>query len=90
MLLLDEIAGGLTELEIQRLIATIKQIARRGVSVIWIEHIVHALLSVVDRLLAMDYGRVLLDGDPHEVMASKEVQDVYLGVEMDADAEWAR
>jgi ABC-type branched-subunit amino acid transport system ATPase component len=38
----------------------------------------------------MDYGRVLLDGDPHEVMASKEVQDVYLGVEMDADAEWAR
>jgi branched-chain amino acid transport system ATP-binding protein len=90
LLLLDEIAGGLTELEIQRLITTIKQIRERGVSVIWIEHIVHALLSVVDRLLAMDYGRVLLDGDPHEVMASKEVQDVYLGVEMDADAEWAR
>ena len=87
LLLLDEIAGGLTEVEVEHLVATIKQIRESGVSVIWIEHIVHALLSVVDRLLAMDYGRVLLEGDPHEVMASREVQDIYLGVEIEQDAE---
>ena len=87
LLLLDEIAGGLTELEVEHLVSTIKQIRAQGVSVIWIEHIVHALLSVVDRLLAMNYGRVLLEGDPHDVMASKEVQDIYLGVEIDQDAE---
>ena len=87
LLLLDEIAGGLTELEVEHLVNTIKQIRTQGVSVIWIEHIVHALLSVVDRLLAMDYGHVLLEGDPHDVMASKEVQDIYLGVEIDQDTE---
>jgi branched-chain amino acid transport system ATP-binding protein len=81
LLLLDEIAGGLTEAEIHELVATVREIHRSGVSIIWIEHIVHALLSVVDRMLAMDYGRVLVEGDPHEVMASAEVRSVYLGVE---------
>jgi branched-chain amino acid transport system ATP-binding protein len=81
VLLLDEIAGGLTEREIVELVDTIKQIHAAGMSIIWIEHIVHALLSVVDRILAMDYGRKLIDGDPHEVMASDEVRNVYLGAE---------
>ena len=53
-------------------------------SIIWIEHIVHALLSVVDRILAMDYGRKLIEGDPHEVMSSSEVRDVYLGTDPEA------
>jgi branched-chain amino acid transport system ATP-binding protein len=47
---------------------------------VWIEHIVHALVSVVDRLVAMDFGRVLMDGPPAEVMASPEVQAVYMGL----------
>jgi branched-chain amino acid transport system ATP-binding protein len=81
VLLLDEIAGGLTEGEIVELVDTIKQIHAAGMSIIWIEHIVHALLSVVDRILAMDYGRKLIEGDPHEVMASDEVRNVYLGAE---------
>jgi branched-chain amino acid transport system ATP-binding protein len=51
------------------------------VAIVWIEHIVHALLRVVDRMLAMSYGRVLVEGDPHEVMASDEVRAVYLGIE---------
>jgi branched-chain amino acid transport system ATP-binding protein len=61
------------------LVETIKAIHADGLSIIWIEHIVHALLRVVDRMMAMDYGRKLLEGDPHEVMASDAVQRVYLG-----------
>jgi branched-chain amino acid transport system ATP-binding protein len=81
VLLLDEIAGGLTEGEVLELIDTIKSIHASGVSIIWIEHIVHALLKVVDRMLAMDYGRKLIEGDPHEVMGSDEVRNVYLGTD---------
>jgi branched-chain amino acid transport system ATP-binding protein len=81
VLLLDEIAGGLTEGEVLELIDTIRSIHAAGVSIIWIEHIVHALLKVVDRMLAMDYGRKLIEGDPHEVMASDQVKNVYLGTE---------
>jgi branched-chain amino acid transport system ATP-binding protein len=81
LLLLDEIAGGLTEAEVLELVATIRQIRSTGISLVWIEHIVHALLSVVDRILAMDYGRMLIEGDPHEVMTSDVVRAVYLGTE---------
>jgi branched-chain amino acid transport system ATP-binding protein len=79
LLLLDEVAGGLTEHEIRALVETIKEIRSRGIAVVWIEHIVHALLSVVDRLVALDFGRKLIEGDPQEVMASPEVREVYLG-----------
>jgi branched-chain amino acid transport system ATP-binding protein len=81
VLLLDEVAGGLTEPEIHQLVATVKQIRRAGVTIVWIEHIVHALLSVVDRIVAIDFGRKLIEGDPRTVMASPEVRDVYLGTE---------
>jgi branched-chain amino acid transport system ATP-binding protein len=79
LLLLDEIAGGLTEGEVGQLVETVRSIRADGVSIVWIEHIVHALLSVVDRILAIDAGRKLIEGDPHEVMASHEVRSVYLG-----------
>jgi branched-chain amino acid transport system ATP-binding protein len=81
LLLLDEIAGGLTEAEVLELVATINAIRAEGVAIVWIEHIVHALLRVVDRILAIDAGRMLIEGDPHEVMRSAEVRAVYLGVE---------
>jgi branched-chain amino acid transport system ATP-binding protein len=81
ILLLDEVAGGLTEHEVHELIETIRELRSRGIAVVWIEHIVHALLSVVDRLIALDFGRKLIEGDPHTVMASPEVRDVYLGAE---------
>jgi branched-chain amino acid transport system ATP-binding protein len=81
VLLLDEIAGGLTDGEVQELIITIKAIRNDGVSIVWIEHIVHALLSVVDKMMAMDYGRKLLEGEPNEVMASDAVKNIYLGAE---------
>ena len=79
LLLLDEVAGGLTEPEVQELMATIAQVRSRGMAIIWIEHIVDALLSVVDRLLCLAAGRVLMEGDPAAVLASREVQEVYLG-----------
>jgi branched-chain amino acid transport system ATP-binding protein len=79
LLLLDEIAGGLTEGEVLELVETIKEIRAGGVSIVWIEHIVHALLRVVDRMVAVDAGRKLIEGDPYEVMSSNEVRAVYLG-----------
>jgi branched-chain amino acid transport system ATP-binding protein len=82
VLLLDEIAGGLTEPEVERLIGTIRDVRAAGVAIIWIEHIVSALLSVVDRLIATNIGRILADGEPRAVMASREVQSVYLGSEV--------
>ena len=81
VLLLDEVAGGLTEPEVHQLVATIRRVRQAGVSIVWIEHIVHALLSVVDRIVAINFGRKLIEGDPRAVMASPEVRDVYLGVE---------
>ncbi len=79
VLLLDEIAGGLTEHEVQSLIDTIRQLRAEGISIIWIEHIVHALLAVVDRLMAIDFGHLIAEGDPKTVINSPEVQDVYMG-----------
>ena len=81
VLLLDEIAGGLTEAEVHQLVATIRRLRGAGVSIVWIEHIVHALLSVVDRIVAINFGRKLIEGEPRMVMASPEVRDVYLGSE---------
>ena len=83
LLLLDEIAGGLTEAEVLELVATIREIRQTGVAVVWIEHIVHALLRVVDRMIAMDFGRKLIEGPPADVMASDEVRSVYLGEDIE-------
>jgi branched-chain amino acid transport system ATP-binding protein len=80
LLMLDEIAGGLTEAEVLELVETISAIRGQGVAVVWIEHIVHALLAVVDRIVAMSFGRKIAEGEPREVMASRAVQEVYLGV----------
>jgi branched-chain amino acid transport system ATP-binding protein len=81
ILLLDEIAGGLTEHEVHELIETIHAIRQQGVSIIWIEHIVHALLSVVDRLIAINFGALLIEGEPEFVMNSPEVKEVYMGID---------
>jgi branched-chain amino acid transport system ATP-binding protein len=82
LLLLDEIAGGLTEGECQALVATIRALHAKGVTIIWIEHVLHALTSVVERLLVLDFGRVIGIGEPGEIMASKAVREIYLGLEV--------
>lgn len=79
LLLLDEIAGGLTEGECQELVAAIRKIYASGTTILWIEHIVHALLAVVSRLLVLNFGRMIAQGEPREVMDSAEVREIYLG-----------
>lgn len=81
VLLLDEIAGGLTDLECDSLIAAIKDIKAQGVSIIWIEHVVHALFAVVDRLAVINFGAKMVEGPPQETFQSADVQSIYLGIE---------
>jgi branched-chain amino acid transport system ATP-binding protein len=81
VLLLDEIAGGLTEHECGALIETVRQVHADGVSVVWIEHVLHALRAVVGRLIVIDFGRKIADGDPACVMESPVVREIYMGIE---------
>lgn len=79
VLLLDEIGAGLTDAEAADLVTTILGLRERGVAIVWIEHIVHVLLRVVDRLICMDAGRVIADGEPRAVLADPAVVEAYLG-----------
>jgi branched-chain amino acid transport system ATP-binding protein len=81
LLLLDEIAGGLTEPEARQLVQELQQIKARGVTMIWIEHVVHALLSLADRLFVINFGQKLAEGEPRAVMGDPEVRRVYMGME---------
>lgn len=79
LLLLDESAGGLTEAEVGELLPLVRELRSSGVAIVWIEHVVHALMAVVDRIVCIERGRSIADGDPQEVMRSQAVQRVYLG-----------
>jgi branched-chain amino acid transport system ATP-binding protein len=81
LILLDEVGGGLTEAEVRDLLAVIADIRAGGLTLIWIEHVVHALASAVDRILAMNFGAKLAEGQPREILNSKAFQEIYLGVE---------
>ncbi|HUN90950.1 MAG TPA: ABC transporter ATP-binding protein [Burkholderiaceae bacterium] len=83
LLLLDEIAGGLTEHEVHELLATIRSIREEGVTILWIEHIVHALTAIVGRLLALDFGRRIAEGEPTAVMADPAVKEIYMGIDVE-------
>jgi len=82
LLLLDEIAGGLTDHEALALVDLINEIRASGISLIWIEHVVHALLKVADRLMVIDFGAMLAQGEPQAVMDNPEVRRVYMGIEV--------
>jgi branched-chain amino acid transport system ATP-binding protein len=82
VLLLDEIAGGLSEGEVHDVARLVRSINAEGVAIIWIEHIVHALRAAVSRLVAINVGRTLVEGPPDAVMANPEVQRVYLGIDV--------
>lgn len=82
LLLLDEIAGGLTEGECRALVETIRAVHATGVAIIWIEHVLHALNAVVSRLMVLHFGRVIGIGAPEEIMNSKEVREIYLGIDI--------
>jgi branched-chain amino acid transport system ATP-binding protein len=79
VILLDEIGAGLTDAEAQELVAMINELRGAGIAIVWIEHIVHVLVQVVARLVCMDAGRVIADGEPRAVMSDARVVDAYLG-----------
>jgi branched-chain amino acid transport system ATP-binding protein len=79
VLLLDEVAAGLTEPETAELIETIRRVRDQGTTVIWVEHIIRALVQVATRLICLAGGRIIADGPPGDVLASSEVREAYLG-----------
>ena len=79
ILLLDEIGGGLTDAEADDLVTMIKGLRARGIGIVWIEHIVHILLQVAERLICMDARRIIADGEPGAVMTHPDVVRAYLG-----------
>lgn len=79
LLLLDEVAGGLTDPEVRELVAIVQGANAEGVAVVWIEHVVRALVATVGRLLCLADGRFVADGSPREVLASPAVREIYLG-----------
>lgn len=81
LLLLDEIAGGLTEHEARLLVDELQRIKAQGITMVWIEHVVHALLALADRLFVINFGRQLAEGAPQAVMNDPEVRRVYMGME---------
>ena len=84
VLLLDEVAGGLTEHECVALVDLIKAVRATGVSIIWIEHVVHALVAAVDRLVVLHHGSFIAEGEPQAVIRSPAVADIYMGIAADA------
>jgi len=79
VVLLDEIGAGLTDAEAAELVVAVREVRAGGVAIVWIEHIVHVLVQVVDRLVCMDTGRVIADGEPDAVLGDAVVIDAYLG-----------
>jgi len=83
LILIDEVAGGLTEKEVEQLLAMVKEIQRQGITIIWIEHIMMMMSEGADRVLCIAEGEQIQCGNPSEVMCSKAVLACYLGEEQD-------
>jgi len=83
LLLIDEVAGGLTESEVEEILKTIHSLRREGITILWVEHIMMAMKKGPDRLLVMNFGEKLVYGKPEEVLGAQEVHKIYLGDEED-------
>jgi branched-chain amino acid transport system ATP-binding protein len=81
LLLLDEVAAGLTDAEVQDVMKLVDHLKGIGLTIIWIEHVIKTMAEATDMLLCLSVGTKLVYGDPRYVMESKEVEEVYLGVE---------
>jgi len=80
LLLLDEIAGGLSEAECAELVQLVQDIKKAGMTIVWVEHIMHVLVAVVSRLAVLNFGRKIVEGESRSVMASAEVREIYMGI----------
>ena len=83
LLLLDEVVGGLTEHECATVIELVRTVREAGVTIVWIEHVVHALIAAVDRLAVLHGGRFIADGAPKAVIENPEVRQIYMGIAAD-------
>ena len=83
IVLIDEVAGGLTEKEVEQLLAIVKEIQRQGITIIWIEHIMMMMSDGADRVMCIAEGNQVQCGNPSDVMCSDEVMECYLGEEED-------
>jgi branched-chain amino acid transport system ATP-binding protein len=84
LLLLDEVAGGLTDPEVAQLVEIVRAVNADGTAVIWIEHVVRALTAVVSRLMCLAGGAFVGDGEPAAVLATPAVREVFLGTDVTA------
>lgn len=84
LLLLDEVAGGLTEEECHQLVALVGDIRKTGMTIVWIEHVIHALTAVVSRVVVLHAGSLIAQGDPQSVIRSPQVAEIYMGIPADA------
>ena len=83
LLLLDEVAAGLTDAEVHEVMGLVESLKETGITIIWIEHVIRTMVESTDKILCLATGTKLIFGDPMDVMNSKEVEEVYLGVEED-------
>lgn len=81
LVLLDEVLCGLTPTEIQSAVAQIRRIRDQGTTIVFVEHVMDAVMALTDRIVVFDQGKVLAEGAPREVMQKPEVMSAYLGVE---------
>lgn len=79
LLLLDEVLAGLNQSEIITMVDTIKSIRQQGVTIIMIEHVMHAVMNVSDRIIVLDYGQQIAEGTPEEIANNEKVIEAYLG-----------
>ena len=79
LLMLDESMAGLTQVELKELIALLRAVRKRGVTVVIVEHVMEAVMQLSDRVIVLNSGRKIVEGPPREVVTNPQVIQAYLG-----------